>query len=699
MPRQVFRRSLLLVLAGCSLGWSAESRFAVTNSRSEYVHWIDLYDAANRRIDVQAGEAAPYSPRTTCGRCHDYEAILRGHHFNAMNSPSETDPPGEPWIWTDERTGTQLPLSYRDWAGTYNPNALKMDPREFLLKFGHHQPGGGAGEPPAEPEPEENAATEEASDEEPADAVKPDADSSDDSSARWKLSGSLDVDCMLCHGDETMYSPEVWWKQIESENFAWAPTAALGLAQVDGEVSRLPDDFDPAAAEPDSRRSLPKTTYGAVPVNAEGKVYLDVIRTPHNSACYYCHSTDFVGQQAAPEWTYDEDVHVLAGMACADCHRNGIEHHTVRGFEGEQHPTGQDVSSLSCRGCHLGDTAGHGRLGAPRPLHEGLPPLHLEKLSCTACHSGPRPAAQALQVQTAMAHGLGLPSHDYAPEMAPGIVEPAMIRQGQVLYPHRMTWPAFWGSMQDGAIDPLHPETVYDALRRTLRVRRGSSLRETFAEEKLSKEEKVELLGDERAAVAASELTEEEQAKLNERAAAKGMEVWKEKLAEALQELQAILPVETAEAVFVSGGKVYRLVKDDTGSAENATVEVFDHAAAQPYAWKLAHDVRPAQQSLGAKGCYECHADGTPIFEGQVTALAAAPSDEPVTYAMHELAGYDKLKMDAWNASFRGRKAFKYFGFGAMGIASLVLLSYVFAGIHALPGWISRRFRPHDSDS
>ena len=31
---------------------------------------------------------------------------------------------GEPGIWTDERTGTQLPLSYRDWEGTYDPGEL-----------------------------------------------------------------------------------------------------------------------------------------------------------------------------------------------------------------------------------------------------------------------------------------------------------------------------------------------------------------------------------------------------------------------------------------------------------------------------------------------------------------------------------------------------------------------------------------------
>ena len=65
--------------------------------------------------------------------------------------------------------------------------------------------------------------------------------------------------------------------------------------------------------------------------------------------------------------------------------------------------------------------------------------------------------------------------------------------------------------------------------------------------------------------------------------------------------------------------------------------------------------------------------------------------DQPLTHAMHELAGYDKAKMDAWNASFRGRTAFKYFGFAAVGVTGLVLLSYVFAGITALPDLVLRR--------
>ena len=125
---------------------AGESRFAVTNSRSQYAHWIDLYDANDHRIDPTDPNAAPYSPLHTCGRCHDYEAISHGWHFNAMRQDAVHGRRGEPWVWVDTRTGTQLPLSYRGWRGTYDPHKLGISEWEFVLQFGRHMPGGGPGE-------------------------------------------------------------------------------------------------------------------------------------------------------------------------------------------------------------------------------------------------------------------------------------------------------------------------------------------------------------------------------------------------------------------------------------------------------------------------------------------------------------------------------------------------------------------------
>ncbi|MCH5376411.1 MAG: hypothetical protein JJ992_20780, partial [Planctomycetes bacterium] len=471
--------------------------------------------------------------------------------------------------------------------------------------------------------------------------------------------------------------------QIEDQNFAWAPTAASGLGYVEGKVSSLPDDFDPEKVEPTARQQPPKSTYAPLRVNLEKKVFFDVVRRPKNDACYYCHSTHIVGDNAAPEWTHDDDVHLRAGMACSDCHRNGIEHHTVRGYVGEDSPTGQPIATLTCRGCHLGEAGEGGRLGAPRPMHKGLPALHLERISCTACHAGPRPGEKAERVLTSLAHGLGLPSHDYTASMAPGIVEPVLLRDKGVLYPHRMTWPAFWGKMKDDKITPLNPEAAYDALRRVLRVRRGETLLQSLSDVKLAGDDKKTLLGDDRAEVDEADWTDEEKAQVEQWKKVKALEAWKEKLAESLKALQESVSAEGAQPVYVGGGRAYRLGAD-------GTPEAFEHEAAQPYAWKLAHDVRPAGWSSGVTGCYACHAAGTPIFEGQVAAIAAVPEDEPVTHSMYELAGYDKPLLDAWNQSFQGRPLFKYAGFVAMAVVGLILLAFTVQGINGLFGSFRR---------
>ncbi len=659
-----------LLSLSASLGFPAAaagqgSRFAVTNSRSEYAHWIDLYDANNRRIDPTDPDAAPYSPRITCGRCHDYESMASGHHFNAMHSSLPAGRPGEPWIWTDERTGTQIPLSYRRWEGTYHPDDLDISPWDFILKFGRHLPGGGPGEAPARKP---------ATDGEPSDGDQQPTPAVAD---RWRLSGMLEIDCMFCHSNDLAYSPETWWNQIRDQNFAWAPAAAAGLASIEGRVAALADDFDPADAAPGGRNRLPVTTYNSLRMNADNKVFFDVVRTPDDRTCYYCHTAHTVGDHAVPFWNQDVDVHLRAGMSCSDCHPNDIGHHTVRGYEGEVHPTGESVASLSCRGCHMDSEDGMGgRMGAPKPLHGGLPPLHFEKLSCTACHSGPAPIEDAQPVHTAMAHGLGLPSLDYTSDLEPGIVAPVLLQDEGVLYPHRMTWPAFWGRLVDGQITPLNPDDVQETLRRILRVRRGASLMETVSAIKLTAEDKAGVLGEERASIDEELWTQEEQEAIAALELAKAKQAWDELLAAALTTLQESFE-DDGVAVYVGGGRAYRL-------GEDGQPEAFEHAVAEPYAWKLGHDVRPTRFSTGITGCYECHADGAPIFEGRVTAVAAVPDDQPLAHSMWELAGYDKQLLDAWNQSFQGRTMFKYAGFAAMGIVGLILLTYLIQGTYGL---------------
>ena len=63
--------------------------------------------------------------------------------------------------------------------------------------------------------------------------------------------------------------------------------------------------------------------------------------------------------------------------------------------------------------------------------------------------------------------------------------------------------------------------------------------------------------------------------------------------------------------VYVAGGRMYEL--------SNGVVESGKHPAAEPYKWPVAHDVRPAAQSLGANGrCADCHDEKSPFIFGQV---------------------------------------------------------------------------------
>lgn len=707
MANKTYRLSRWNTLALCALGFStcwlaaaaptarAQSRFATSDSQSGYVHWIDLYDASNKRIDPNAENPAPYSPEKTCGRCHEFDTISHGWHFNAVEADADSGRPGQPWIWSDERTGTHLPLSYRGWLGTFDPDKLGLSRWQVAAKLGGFLPGGGPGSaeslaPAVEQEPPSGQTAEEPT-EEAEESEAPPVGYED----RTNVTGSLPVDCMICHRNVgSGYSPFVWTEQIEEENFAYAPTAALGIAVVSGNSRRLKDDFDPTAEG--AAEQLPKVEYQASRFRSDGKVFFDLIRKPDNGACYYCHTNVPASTIGGSRWLHDEDVHVRAGIACADCHRNGLDHHTIRGFEGEQHLAGTAATSLSCQGCHLGNDAQEalalpGRLGAPKPQHKGLPPLHFEKMSCTACHSGSMPQDTAPRILNSIAHRLGehikrtgsespaivgpvpLPLNwqptppDIGHEDADNAADPAHAVAGKYT-PQRLMWPAYWAILKNDTITPLNPAEVYDLIRRPLKVRREFTAE--LEEVKLSLTQRKTILGDDRARVKEDEWTQEEQAKI---AAAEAEE---RALQVGTQMSAALAAVEEAypdtQAVYISGGSGF--IRD--GEEKIAMLDADKLAdAAKPYAWPAAHNVRPARQSLGVNGCTDCHSDGSLFFATEVLPVGTLPEQEVVAVKLHQMQGVDVERLDRWNSLFQGRSLFKIAGLIALGLTCLIVVS------------------------
>ena len=87
--------------------------------------------------------------------------------------------------------------------------------------------------------------------------------------------------------------------------------------------------------------------------------------------------------------------------------------------------------------------------------------IHFDKLTCTACHSGPWPEQETIYTKTSRARQLGMPNVDKKPNVLPHIFSPILAKQqgiiiggscgeidvlaGEKLAPHKALWPSFWG--------------------------------------------------------------------------------------------------------------------------------------------------------------------------------------------------------------------------------------------------------------
>ena len=545
----------------------------------------------------------PFSMRWTCGGCHSYDIIKTGWHFNANEPNVPSGQPGEPWILSDTRTGTQVPLSYRQWPGTFKPEQIGLSNREFVRLFGRHTPGGGAGE----------LATEDP-----------------DEIMREYISGKLEINCLSCHNAEFAHNQGEYFLQIARGNFRWASAATSELASVSGSADDMPEMYDPFMPEPpeDAKKVPPTIKYRESAFDHENKVYFNIVREVPNNRCYFCHSNLYIDSADTEKWNTDEDIHLTAGLKCVDCHRNGIDHNIIRGYEGESSVSENHLAAVSsCEGCHLGEKDSSspqaGRLGAPVPEHKGIPPVHFERMTCTACHSGPWPKERTVLTKTSRAHRLGTIGVNKSNKTLPHISYPVFAEQqdGKIA-PYKLVWPAFWGVIKDQDVMPIDFEIVKEKVGQIL------------AHVKLPASGDWPSLSD-------------------------------ENIAEVLKSLKGTIE---GESVYVSGGKVYSL--DDSGKLWSE-----EHKDAEPYLWSIAHDVRPAAQSLGIRYCTDCHATDAPFFFGDVAVDSPAVTGRG-TRKMVEFQNVNPSYARAFAFSFVFRPMMKIVSLGSCAIIAVVLLLY-----------------------
>jgi hypothetical protein len=93
--------------------------------------------------------------------------------------------------------------------------------------------------------------------------------------------------------------------------------------------------------------------------------------------------------------------------------------------------------------------------------------------------------------------------------------------------------------------------------------------------------------------------------------------------------------------------------------------------------WPIAHDVRPATQALGAKGCQDCHSTQAAIFFGKVAVDSPLASERAATVTMAHFEKNLDVEYQARLArSWQYRGLLKAIGIGAAVVLLLVLLAY-----------------------
>ncbi len=575
-------------------------------SRTNQVHLIPLYDEEIAELDKISYKIfpddeplLPFSTRQTCSKCHSYQTISKGWHFNAVDANVAPGRTGQPWIFVDADIVTQVPLSYRPWPGAYHPEQLGITPFQFTCLFGRHMPGGGPGELESD---------------------------NMDEIMRQGISGKQEINCLSCHNGHPGQDQIEYAFQISQQNFRWAATAACEFASVTGSAKKMDDTYD--YLMPVDNKDAPTVAYRKDAFDHKSRVLFDIAGKPSNERCYFCHSNLDVGGSSPERWAADEDVHLMAGLKCVDCHRNDVSHNIIRGYEGEDTISENPLAATtSCVSCHT-----EGRLGAPVPDHPGIPAVHFDKLSCTACHSGPWPKEKTIPTKTSRAHSLGTLGSNKSPEALPHILYPVLARRtdGKIT-PHKLFWPAFWGSIKDEKVAPFDIETVRKTTGRILAKAKRSRT------------------GDWRA--------------FNT-----------ELIAEGLKALQK--PIE-AKAVYISGGKLYRL--DDEGKLIAA-----EHDAAKPYLWPIAHDVRPAAQSLGVFQCEDCHSTDAPFFFGEVTIDSPIAEQQKPSKEMVEFQDISRKYAWAFAFSFVFRPWLKVIALCCCGILAGVLLLYALRALDCI---------------
>ena len=601
-----------------------------------------LYEDGNVIDPVKGANAdKPYSPKQTCGKCHDYETITQAYHFRmgAGEKPTADMAARCQWVSTPGFYGgnwcSPAPL-YNYLSPKQNASAATMDMTSFSIMAigcGSCHPGGGSAEYDRDGKRYDRWMADPASGFTSGGNNKFDGDYY---KARWTESGVVEADCLLCHLPTYNFSERN--KHLKALNFRWAATAGAGLAAVAGSVEK----GEPVTVVYD------KTKFGP-----DGTLSPNIVREPRNEACLACH--------AQPGWKKRgfnsrsrTDVHIRAGLRCTDCHPAGssADDPRIRGKELHEIGKGDDPGGLirndlndtmrDCAHCHT-----TGRLGAPVAKHRWLPPLHLDTIACETCHV-PERLVKPIQFQASDVFNPGtkIPSKGkhlwtfYGPDGAYRNHYGYLVMEGYDDKPTEAFKPFL--ARYKGKIYPVNrvhtawPGIEIEGQQGLMQPKMGDIYRMWTTHQKdPSKFPDLAKITDDNGDGVIEVNRPEEIGAL---------------IASVTQLLsESGYPMDGKRVVWVYNDRVH------TSGTEYRTIPKHDWEAS-PYGnvHKYSHDVYPARSALGINGCTDCHSPKADFFFASTTMYPFDAEAKPVTEPQCCLIGVSTFwaTVGAWRETY-----------------------------------------------
>jgi len=138
------------------------------------------------------------------------------------------------------------------------------------------------------------------------------------------------------------------------------------------------------------------------------------------------------------------------------------------------------------------------------------------------------------------------------------------------------------------------------------------------------------------------------------------------------------------EYFYISGGRMFLL--DEKGELKSKK-----NAAAEPVVWPLAHQVRPAQQSLGINGCKDCHSIGSDFFFSRVQGTGPLQTKHVASRSGNSFMRLDKPYQKLFGLSFTVRPLLKIVLLIAGLIITALLLFVVIRAVGRVSGLLDNR--------